>query len=77
VFPGILGRVCDRPCKPACRRGRVDEEPVAICRMKRVAADLKGDVSALMPPCPNTARANAWPASVLALPRSPWRAIWR
>ena len=38
VFPGILGRVCDRPCEPACRRGRVDEEPVAICRLKRVAA---------------------------------------
>lgn len=39
VFPGVLGRVCDRPCEPACRRGRVDEEPVAICRLKRVAAD--------------------------------------
>ena len=37
VFPGILGRVCDRPCEPACRRGRVDSEPVAICRLKRVA----------------------------------------
>ncbi len=49
VFPGILGRVCDRPCEPACRRGRVDEEPVAICRMKRVAADLKGDISARLP----------------------------
>ncbi|MCL2344419.1 MAG: FAD-dependent oxidoreductase, partial [Desulfobulbus sp.] len=49
VFPGILGRVCDRPCEPACRRGRVEKEPVAICRMKRVAADLKGDVSALLP----------------------------
>lgn len=44
VFPGILGRTCDRPCEPACRRGRVDEEPVAICRLKRVAADLKGEV---------------------------------
>jgi len=52
VFPGILGRVCDRPCEPACRRGRVDEEPVAICRMKRVAADLKGDVSGRMPKAP-------------------------
>ena len=41
VFPGILGRVCDRPCEPACRRGRIDKEPVAICRLKRVAADLK------------------------------------
>ncbi|MEY4160541.1 MAG: 2-ketoglutarate: oxidoreductase subunit gamma [Pseudomonadota bacterium] len=52
VFPGILGRVCDRPCEPACRRGRVDEEPVAICRMKRVAADLKGDISARLPKPP-------------------------
>ena len=49
VFPGILGRTCDRPCEPACRRGRVDEEPVAICRLKRVAADSKGDVAARMP----------------------------
>ncbi len=55
VFPGILGRTCDRPCEPACRRGRVEEnngddpEPVAICRLKRVAADLKGDVQARMP----------------------------
>jgi NADPH-dependent glutamate synthase beta subunit-like oxidoreductase/ferredoxin len=44
VFPGILGRVCDRPCEPACRRGRVEDQPVAICRLKRVAADLKGEV---------------------------------
>lgn len=44
VFPGILGRTCDRPCEPACRRGRVEEEPVAICRLKRVAADNKDDV---------------------------------
>ena len=49
VFPGILGRTCDRPCEPACRRGRVEEEPVAICRLKRVAADNKDDVSARMP----------------------------
>ncbi|SHJ14397.1 NADPH-dependent glutamate synthase beta chain [Shimia gijangensis] len=49
VFPGVLGRTCDRPCEPACRRGRVEEEPVAICRLKRVAADFKDDVSALMP----------------------------
>jgi len=56
VFPGILGRTCDRPCEPACRRGRVEEaqaqkpEPVAICRLKRVAADLKGaDIHARMP----------------------------
>jgi formate dehydrogenase beta subunit len=49
VFPGILGRTCDRPCEPACRRGRVEVEPVAICRLKRVAADNKDDVSALLP----------------------------
>ncbi|MBS0334253.1 MAG: FAD-dependent oxidoreductase [Proteobacteria bacterium] len=49
VFPGVLGRTCDRPCEPACRRGRVEEEPVAICRLKRVAADNKGDVAARMP----------------------------
>ena len=50
VFPGILGRTCDRPCEPACRRGRVEKEPVAICRLKRVAADNKDDVRALLPP---------------------------
>ncbi len=55
VFPGILGRTCDRPCEPACRRSRVEEsagnkpEPVAICRLKRVAADLKDDVRARLP----------------------------
>ena len=49
VFPGILGRTCDRPCEPACRRGRVEEGPVAICRLKRVAADHKGDIQAHMP----------------------------
>lgn len=49
VFPGVLGRTCDRPCEPACRRGRIDEEPVAICRLKRVAADNKGDVKKHMP----------------------------
>ena len=49
VFPGILGRVCDRPCEPACRRGRVEEKPVAICRLKRVAADLKGDLTGRVP----------------------------
>jgi len=49
VFPGVLGRTCDRPCEPACRRGRVDEEPVAICRLKRVAADMKDDVGDQMP----------------------------
>ncbi|HSE27891.1 MAG TPA: FAD-dependent oxidoreductase [Gemmatimonadales bacterium] len=54
VFPGILGRTCDRPCEPACRRGRIEEKPVAICRLKRVAADFKGDVDALMPVAPAT-----------------------
>ncbi len=54
VFPGILGRTCDRPCEPACRRGRVEEEPVAICRLKRVAADNKDDVRARLPPIPET-----------------------
>jgi NADPH-dependent glutamate synthase beta subunit-like oxidoreductase len=49
VFPGILGRTCDRPCEPACRRGRVEKEPVAICRLKRVAADHKGDITARLP----------------------------
>jgi len=52
VFPGILGRTCDRPCEPACRRGRIEEEPVAICRLKRVAADNKDDVKSLMPKIP-------------------------
>ncbi|HEY6133215.1 MAG TPA: FAD-dependent oxidoreductase, partial [Rubrivivax sp.] len=55
VFPGILGRTCDRPCEPACRRGRVEEEnaakpePVAICRLKRVAADHKDDITGRLP----------------------------
>ena len=55
VFPGILGRTCDRPCEPACRRGRVEDEnlakpePVAICRLKRVAADLKEDITDRLP----------------------------
>lgn len=52
VFPGILGRTCDRPCEPACRRGRVEEEPVAICRLKRVAADNKSDLSGIIPKGP-------------------------
>jgi formate dehydrogenase beta subunit len=50
VFPGILGRTCDRPCEPACRRVRVEEEPVAICRLKRVAADNKDDIADRLPP---------------------------
>ncbi|HWM49211.1 MAG TPA: FAD-dependent oxidoreductase [Xanthobacteraceae bacterium] len=52
VFPGILGRTCDRPCEPACRRGRVEKDPVAICRLKRVAADFKDDVVARLPRAP-------------------------
>ncbi|MDE0951952.1 MAG: FAD-dependent oxidoreductase [Halioglobus sp.] len=52
VFPGILGRTCDRPCEPACRRVRVEEEPVAICRLKRVAADNKENITALLPAIP-------------------------
>jgi formate dehydrogenase beta subunit len=52
VFPGILGRTCDRPCEPACRRTRIDEKPVAICRLKRVASDLRGDVTGLLPAIP-------------------------
>jgi NADPH-dependent glutamate synthase beta subunit-like oxidoreductase/ferredoxin len=52
VFPAILGRTCDRPCEPACRRGRLDGKPVAICRLKRVAADLRGDIGHLLPEVP-------------------------
>ncbi len=52
VFPGILGRVCDRPCEPACRRGRVEDKPVAICRLKRVAADLSDEVRDRLPQRP-------------------------
>ena len=52
VFPGILGRVCDRPCEPACRRVRIEEKPVAICRLKRVAADLRDDITDRLPGIP-------------------------
>ncbi len=52
VFPGILGRTCDRPCEPACRRGRIEKEPVAICRLKRVAADYKEDITSRLPKAP-------------------------
>ncbi len=52
VFPGILGRTCDRPCEPACRRVRTEEKPVAICRLKRVAADHKGDIRDYLPRIP-------------------------
>jgi len=53
VFPGILGRICDRPCEPACRRTRVEETPVAICRLKRVAADNKNPETGFTPPLPD------------------------
>ncbi|MCA0377363.1 MAG: FAD-dependent oxidoreductase [Gemmatimonadetes bacterium] len=52
VFPGILGRTCDRPCEPACRRGRVEEKPVAICRLKRVAADHRDEIKDRLPKAP-------------------------
>jgi formate dehydrogenase beta subunit len=52
VFPGILGRTCDRPCEPVCRRTRIDGEPVAICRLKRVAADLRDDITDRLPRAP-------------------------
>ncbi len=52
VFPGVLGRICDRPCEPACRRGRVEKNPVAICRLKRVAADYKEDIKDYLPRIP-------------------------
>jgi NADPH-dependent glutamate synthase beta subunit-like oxidoreductase len=52
VFPGILGRTCDRPCEPACRRTRVDGKPVAICRLKRVAADMRDDITDQLPTAP-------------------------
>jgi NADPH-dependent glutamate synthase beta subunit-like oxidoreductase len=54
VFPGILGRVCDRPCEPVCRRGRVEDKPVAICRLKRVAADHRDDITDQLPKAPET-----------------------
>lgn len=54
VFPGILGRVCDRPCEPACRRGRIEDNPVAICRLKRVAADHRDDITDRLPQAPAT-----------------------
>ena len=70
VFPGILGLTCDRPCEPACRRGRVEAEPVAICRLKRVAADYKSDITGRLPsPAPRSngrriALVGAGPASL-------------
>ena len=81
VFPGILGRTCDRPCEPACRRGRVEDgqpsEPVAICRLKRVAADYKEDIRPRLPKPAAQKPASASPASARARRRSPSRAISR
>jgi formate dehydrogenase beta subunit len=67
VFPGVLGRTCDRPCEPACRRGRVEDEPVAICRLKRVAADNKSadDVKSRMPQGPFRSRPPRLPSRLL------------
>jgi len=59
VFPAILGRTCDRPCEPACRRGRVDGKPVAICRLKRVAADLRDDIADRLPKIPSQKKRKA------------------
>ena len=53
IFPGMLGRVCDRPCEPACRRSRVEDKAVAICRLKRVAADHRDDITARLPKPPS------------------------
>ena len=86
VFPGILGRTCDRPCEPACRRGRVEEEqqakpePVAICRLKRVTADYKDNDEISKKLAASSARsptARRSPASAPARPRSPSRATSR
>ncbi len=78
VFPGILGRTCDRPCEPACRRGRVEKEPVAICRLKRVAADYKDDIRGTPAEAGGAQERQAHRARRRpAPPRSPWRAISR
>ena len=58
VFPGILGRVCDRPCEPACRRGRTHDKAVAICRLKRVTYDHKGDIESYVPEIPSEKNGN-------------------
>ena len=71
VFPAILGRTCDRPCEPACRRGRLDGpqgKPVAICRLKRVAADLRGEISHLLPTIPPQSNGKRVASSALDLP---------
>ena len=65
VFPGVLGRTCDRPCEPACRRVRVEEEPVAICRLKRVAADNKDDIRARLPAVPKKKNGKRMEGTVL------------
>ena len=76
VFPGILGRTCDRPCEPACRRVRTEEKPVAICRLKRVAADHKGDIADWHSPrSQEEERQTDLPDGCRARPRSPWPGI--
>ena len=74
VFPGILGRTCDRPCEPACRRGRVEDSPVAICRLKRVAADYKEDIKHRLPK-PGPKNGSASPSSAADPRRLRSRAI--
>jgi len=69
VFPAILGRVCDRPCEPVCRRVRVEEEPVAICRLKRVAADLADDIRPHLPAYPQRRTGSVLPVLVLVVHR--------
>jgi NADPH-dependent glutamate synthase beta subunit-like oxidoreductase len=71
VFPGILGRVCDRPCEPACRRGRVEDKPVAICRLKRVAADNRDDITDRLPKPP--AESNGKKVALIGYRRSDCR----
>ena len=75
VFPGILGRTCDRPCEPACRRVRTEEKPVAICRLKRVAADNKGDISSYLPRIPTQSlrRVRVIVSCDYPIPRTPAR----
>ena len=75
VFPGILGRTCDRPCEPACRRTRVDGKPVAICRLKRVAADNRDEVKHLMPTAPAVTTARRSASSAPVRRRSRWPTI--
>ena len=66
VFPGVLGRTCDRPCEPACRRSRLDDaKPVAICRLKRVAADHRDDITDRLPTAPEKKNGGVSPAVLI------------